>query len=357
MMLCSLCLLSLYRLWCLVPSDGDADDDGDDDGDTVTLRRRPTMLSLIRVGIDCGFSAKERAALILIAMSNSLLFTSMQCEVLFMVFSVEWVHGKEQQALNALLLWSFHLSVVYLYVTVISIQWNASFLRASRFMCKLNASMIAVSLWNAWRLLFDDDGIQKDNDIIVVMFSLLRGLTSFGSMLGFGRLNSIHSFHSFVGDGDGNHDGDGRDDDEKPKHSKETVFKLTTFYVVLLAMYFVFSLSHCPWNGDLFNLNVNAFVLCGEPPFYGLLFHGGLLTVICVLDATVSKRWAPSFDLSRAFLLCTALMLSSRMIADSHSVSMPMMLILFCWISVSLKLFFVISSFDPLFPNKPSLFI
>ena len=343
--LITLCLFlfCLYKIYRFIPTANTMDIEAE------SLRRRPTMLDMI--GWAGPLTLKQRCSLKLIVASNSILLLSMQSEVVFMLFLL----NGDWSAFNHLLLWSLHLAVIYLYVVVVSVQWTASFVRASSFVLKLNVSFIVLSVWTC--SLVAPSVWKRTENALVIVFCVVRALCSLCSCIGFARLKTIHPFTTEEVVVVDSIDGD---------RGKRASVQYMTMYLVLLTLYFAGCLLQSEWNGDLFALNLmvngstmscNWAIIGGETPGFGLMFHSGLLSMIFILDSGVTKRWAPSWDLSRAFLICTAVLGLCQIIHVApqwqYVVVVPLVLLLV----VSLRLFCVLHSLDNVFPNKPSLFI
>eukprot|EP01084_Bolivina_argentea_P137927 242913_1 len=97
------------------------------------VRKRPTMFDII--SFEGEITKKQKKGLYLIVISSTLLFISMQFEVIFMLFASTYLFQKDQNPwiiFNKLLLWSFHLCTIYVHAMVVSIQFNDSYIRASK---------------------------------------------------------------------------------------------------------------------------------------------------------------------------------------------------------------------------------
>ena len=333
-----------YKLYKLLSSETECNK-------TEIVRKRPTMFDILL--FDGGLTPKQRKSLFLIVISSTFSFISMQMEVVFMLIVSIFFSAKNDNEwimFNTLLLWSFHISAIYVYVMVVSVQSNDSYARASKILSFLNAALLIFSIRNICLILEATSSKHVYLDYIVICLCFVRSMTALLGWFGISKLHNIKPFTMPVCD-------------KANEENERLKIRYIAVYCLLLFFYFAGCLNRFEWNGNLFLLNgSNWAIICPQPPLYGFLFHAGFLSIIFIFDAGISRRWAPTLDLSRFFLASIVILgfiqVASCLIwrsAEMHEYLQ--MAVLLCLMIVSAKMCKGLYGLDSMFPFDSHLFI
>ena len=334
------------------------------------VRKRPTMFDILYNFTGNGsLTRKQKFGLYLIIYSSTAFIISMQMEVIFMLYVATYLFGHDSnpwEIFNKLLLWSFHLMTIYVHAIVVSVQFNDSYIRASKLLAALNVALLIFAIWNVYIVSYSiftkpPDSKYLHFDYIVILFCIIRSITSLSAWIGFSKLKTIQPFQSQTFN---YNEITTNNDKNQQKLSKNYII----VYGILLFIYYLTCLYRYEWNGNLFILNDNNWaIICSETPEYGLLFHSGLLNIIFIFDAGISRRWSPTWDLSRTFLLSITCLGTLQIIncillycGDIYAYTQCEILLfpaLLIWILISFKMCLRLHSLDNLFLFKPKLFI
>ena len=104
-------------------------------------------------------------------------------------------HDNECLVFNTLLLWSFHISAIYVYIMVVSVQSNDSYVRASKILSFLNAALLIFSIRNICLVLQSVSSSKYAYlDYIVIVFCFVRSISSLFAWIGISKLHNIKPF-------------------------------------------------------------------------------------------------------------------------------------------------------------------
>lgn len=301
---------------------------------------------------------------------------------------------------NKVLLWSFHMSTMYFYGFVMSVDYSKKFQFTMKPMANFAAfGGLIISLMPCYHVISD---IPRNERSWMTYFVI--GSTSTRVVLSLSMIYALNKYkHIDKNDylkykkkyDEINDTSSNNKDVVKSKHLKFAFEKkFGTFfiplYIILIICYIYSSVLQSNWTGDLIsmnmiinhdysgtgsryknNSNINWAIFGGEAPLFGAGFHFAYLLSAFLTDTIFTKHWYPSYDLSISFLFCV-IFLGAWQIVNLLFVavwfennvnlipiifSQPVVIFLTILVLVGVAIFVVLCRIDNLFSNKSGFFI